>query len=167
MLLIALYAAAVIAAALIETTWMAHVAVLGVTPDLVLVFVSALALHRGCEVGAASGFGGGLLQDLLGGQSLGLLAGPNLIVGFVVGLFARTVYLESVLTPIAVVAAATVGYELLGFGVAAVAGYPLPPWTEGLKAVAVGACYNGIVAPLVFAWVRRAERWFRRADGTA
>jgi rod shape-determining protein MreD len=162
-----LYAAALLATALVDGAWMGRAAVLGVKPDLVLVLVSALALRRGPEVGASAGFAGGLLQDLLGGQSLGLLAGPKVVVGFVLGLFARTAYLDNLLTPFTLVAAGTVAAEVLGFGLSALTGYPLPSWPHGATAVAVAACYNGVVAPLVFAWVRRTERWLQRADSAA
>lgn len=162
-----LYAAVLLVAALIEGAWLGRVAVVGVRLDLVLVLVSALALRDGPEVGASVGLAGGLLQDLLGGQSLGLLAGPKVVVGFTLGLFARTVNLDNFLTPFILVAAGTVAAEVLGFGLRALTGHPLPSWPDGATAVAVAACYNGVVAPLVFAWVRRTERWLQRADSAA
>ncbi|MDR5684106.1 MAG: rod shape-determining protein MreD [Armatimonadota bacterium] len=166
LLRVALYAAALVVATLIESTWTARLALLGGRPDLVLVLVVALALHRGPELGAAVGLAGGLLQDLVGGQSLGLMAGPKLVVGFLLGLMTRTLYVENVLTPVALLAAATFANGFLELGLGALTGYAPPPWEDAAPTVAVAACYNGVVAPLVFAWVRRAERWFQRAAGT-
>ena len=59
----------------------------GVVPDVVLLYVALQALQYGRVAGAVSGFGAGLLMDLLTGAPLGLNALLKTIMGFVIGLF--------------------------------------------------------------------------------
>jgi len=60
----------------------------GVVPDVVLLFVSLVALKRGRLAGAVAGFSAGLLMDLLTNPTMfGVNALVKTILGFVVGLF--------------------------------------------------------------------------------
>jgi len=56
-----------------------------VTPDLPLIVVVLLALHRGSEVGCLAGLVTGLLQDAASGGLLGVQALTKALVGFALG----------------------------------------------------------------------------------
>jgi rod shape-determining protein MreD len=80
-----------IVAVAVQTSVLTNIAVAGVTCDLVLIVVIALALSRGPEWGALTGFAGGLLLDVVppadhtaGRWALGLA-----IAGYVAGLIRR------------------------------------------------------------------------------
>ena len=65
-----------------------RLALWGVVPDVVLLFVALTALKRGRLAGAVAGFSTGLLMDLLINPStLGLHALVKTVLGFVIGLF--------------------------------------------------------------------------------
>ncbi len=49
----------------VQTSMLPHFAVAGVTCDLVMIVVVALALARGPEWGAITGFAGGLMLDVV------------------------------------------------------------------------------------------------------
>jgi rod shape-determining protein MreD len=58
-----------------------------VVPDVVLLYVALQALQYGRVVGAVTGFGAGLLMDVLTGLPLGLNALIKTLMGFVIGFF--------------------------------------------------------------------------------
>ena len=89
-----------VVATLLQTTVAANIRILGANPDFVLVFVVAVALLRGAEIGAAFGFvAGGLVSIALfeppGVRSLALVA-----VGYLVGRYAETADLSPSVAPI-------------------------------------------------------------------
>lgn len=61
---IALAALFLIVAVTVQTSLLPHIAVAGVSCDLVMIVVVALALSRGAEWGAIAGFLGGLMLDV-------------------------------------------------------------------------------------------------------
>jgi rod shape-determining protein MreD len=102
-----------IVATLLQTTVAANIRILGANPDFVLVFVVAVALLRGAEIGAAFGFvAGGIVSIALfeppGVRSLALVA-----VGYLVGRYAETVDLSPSVAPIVSVFVATLVAESL------------------------------------------------------
>ncbi|GAA1677804.1 rod shape-determining protein MreD [Kribbella sp. NPDC056951] len=75
----------------IQTSVLTNIAVAGVTCDLVLIVVIALALSRGPEWGAIAGFVGGLLLDIVppADHTAGRWALALAIAGYVAGLIRR------------------------------------------------------------------------------
>jgi rod shape-determining protein MreD len=75
----------------IQTSVLTNIAVAGVTCDLVLIVVIALALSRGAEWGAITGFAGGLLLDIVppADHTAGRWALSLAIAGYVAGLIRR------------------------------------------------------------------------------
>src|SRR5262249_57557763 len=61
------------------------VTIAGVTPDVPLIMVVLLALRRGPEFGAFTGFVTGLMQDLAGGGLIGVQALTKSVIGFGIG----------------------------------------------------------------------------------
>jgi rod shape-determining protein MreD len=66
-------------------------------PDLILIVLISFSLRKGPNWGMTAGFGSGLLQDLIGGQIIGLTALAKTMAGFIAGILsgklaARTEY---------------------------------------------------------------------------
>jgi rod shape-determining protein MreD len=78
---------ALLIAVLVQVGLLAVLPLPGATPDLVLVLVAALAIARGPGVGAAAGFTGGLLLDLIppATHAAGQWALVLTLVGYVAG----------------------------------------------------------------------------------
>ncbi len=150
-----------LAAVAVEGAWGWRLAGWGGSPDLVLALVLAASLRAGPEAGALAGFAGGLLQDLAGGGPLGILAVAKLVVGFGVGSAARAVALDGVWVPTALALAATAAGGVAELGVVWVVGESTPHPSVWARSVAATACYNVLIAPLVFAAFRKAQRWKR------
>lgn len=73
-------------AAVVQSTWLERIRLLGGRPDLVLLLAVTWAIIRGANEGAIWGFVGGLFCDLLSGGGLGLWTISLTVVGFVSGL---------------------------------------------------------------------------------
>jgi rod shape-determining protein MreD len=75
----------------VQTSVLANIAVAGVTCDLTLIVVIALALSRGPEWGAIAGFVGGLLLDIVppADHTAGRWALSLAIAGYIAGLIRR------------------------------------------------------------------------------
>lgn len=75
----------------VQTSVLTNIAVAGVTCDLTLIVVIALALSRGPEWGALTGFAGGLLLDVVppADHTAGRWALSLAIAGYVAGLIRR------------------------------------------------------------------------------
>ena len=88
---IGLAALFLLVAVTVQTSVLSNIAVAGVTCDLVLIVVIALALSRGAEWGAIAGFSGGLLLDVVppADHTAGRWALALAIAGYVAGLIRR------------------------------------------------------------------------------
>ncbi|HEY0474185.1 MAG TPA: rod shape-determining protein MreD [Kribbella sp.] len=75
----------------VQASMLPHLAVAGVTCDLVMIVVVALALSRGPEWGAVTGFAGGLLLDVVppADHTAGRWALALALAGYVAGLIRR------------------------------------------------------------------------------
>ncbi|MFF0345987.1 rod shape-determining protein MreD [Kribbella sp. NPDC004875] len=75
----------------VQTSVLSNIAVAGVTCDLTLIVVIALALSRGPEWGAIAGFAGGLLLDVVppADHTAGRWALSLAVAGYVAGLIRR------------------------------------------------------------------------------
>lgn len=74
--------------------------VAGVKPDLILIFVIFNALLNGSRNGAVFGLVGGILQDLITGQFIGLNAISKALTGYIFGLAGKKLYKENIIIPI-------------------------------------------------------------------
>jgi rod shape-determining protein MreD len=154
----AAYGLLLLLAVAVEGAWAWRLGWGGGAADPVLLLVLAASLRRGPEVGALAGFAGGLLQDLAGGGPLGMVALSKSVVGLAAGTLARTLALEGAWAPAALAAAASVGAKLVELGLAWLAG-DAPLWLPWLAGTAATASYNALLAPIVFAGLRRVRRW--------
>ncbi len=78
--------------AVLQVTLLAKFQLLGVTPDLILIFVLCTGFFMGRYTGAIVGIGAGFLIESVGGVGMTLLPLFYLFLGYVAGYFARTVY---------------------------------------------------------------------------
>jgi rod shape-determining protein MreD len=72
-------------AAVVQSTWLEGVQLVGGRPDLVLLLAITWSIIRGAEEGALWGFIGGIFCDLLSGSGLGLWTVSLTLVGFMAG----------------------------------------------------------------------------------
>jgi rod shape-determining protein MreD len=133
-----------------------EVPVFGVNVDLSPLVVAFVGLLCGSMVGAVSGFAIGLLVDLALVQTLGVSSLIFTLIGYWAGRLRELRDPQAALTPLLVgasgSAAALIGYSLIEF----MLGVDAPVSFELLRQIVVGIVVNSIVAPAVWAIVRRA-----------
>jgi len=158
---------------ILQSTVFSHLTVAGIKPDLVLVFVVLYALLHGSYEGALMGLVGGMLQDLLFGQDLGMNTLAKLVVGFVFGILEKKIYKDNVLIPmvalfIGTLLNETILYFLRFFSylirptVGSVGSYFL-----AFKGVIISvAIYNACVAPFIYGRFYRSSHkgWLQNID---
>lgn len=135
---------------ILQSTLFTHLAIAGVKPDLILIFVVLYAFLNGPREGAVIGIIGGLVQDLLFGQYIGLNAITKLTVGFLFGYLERKIYKENLLIPMLVVFAATIANEsILYFFRSSVS--VLPGFLESLeRIILVMGFYNSFLTIFIY-----------------
>ena len=156
-----------VAALITNATFLPHLVVAGVKPDLPLLLVTSFGLLYGPRAGFLTGLVGGLLQDLLFGRVVGLFALTKAVTGYLAGLATGKVYRENPL----VVSAAFVAAALVHDGL-----FYLIFWNSGHQVFTFGVAgllgismlYNGMTGPFVHRWVyswnifERTKRLFDR-----
>ncbi len=140
--------------AVLGASAMPYVKVLGVTPDLVLIFAACWAMVRGQGEAMVVVPLAGLLRDLSSSDPLGtsvLALAPIVLLAAARDL--RPVETEFV-PALAVVGAGSLAYGVLSMSVLAAAGQEVP-WLDGLLRVLLpGAVVNALFTPIVYLPVR-------------
>jgi rod shape-determining protein MreD len=153
-------AVAIVIAAVLQAALAPHMAILGVTPNFLLLVVVTLAMVEGSTPGAVAGFVAGLLFDLLGSGPIGPGALVLTGVGYLAGTLANNMFAESWLMPVSVVFVASLLAELAYGGLLAIIGVETQFLGIVWKIVLPGAIYNTALAVLIYPWLAR----FLRAD---
>ncbi len=151
-------AAAVLAAALVQSTAGPDLAVAGAAPNLVLALVAARSWRAGLPGGLWMALGGGLLLDLAGQGPVGVHALALLAAAAVTGLLAERSNQANALIGALAAAPASAAYSLVVLTAAHLLRQPLPPPTVALLLVLVGAAYQ---TALGLALLIPMRRWAR------
>lgn len=122
----------------------------GVSPDLMLVVVAALALRTGALRGCVTGFCAGLVADVLppAYHTIGRYALVYCAIGYLVGLAREEIEDSAVLSVLAVASAAVAGtllYTLLGV----VLGDPRVTGAAMARVMPLSVLYDVVLSPFV------------------
>ncbi|MDR2634126.1 MAG: rod shape-determining protein MreD [Treponema sp.] len=143
-----------LAAAMLQSTLLARLAVYRAVPDLVLGIIIYMAYMHGTMTGQLTGFFSGLVLDLLSAAPLGLNALIRTLIGAAAGLMKERFFLDPLFLPMALCAGATLFKALLlaGLHLLFTQGVPAYPLKE--PALWVELVGNGLSAPLLFAFLK-------------
>jgi rod shape-determining protein MreD len=141
-------------AAIVQSSILSLVVVLGGTPDLVLVVLVAVALLRGSIFGAAAGFWAGLLVDTATLDTLGVTALLLTIAGYWIGRYGETTARDRTHAPFTSVVVVTVIAIVGSLVLAYVLGEPAPAGAA-FSSVPASVVLNLILTLPVYALVRR------------
>lgn len=150
--------AALAGALVLQVAVAPHLAIGGVVPNLFLLVVLTLALLEGRSAGAAAGFAGGLLFDLLGTGPIGAAALVFAVTGYIAGSLSENLFAEGWLMPLTVVFVASLSAEIAYALVLAVLGVGSPFWPTLTGVILPAAVYNGALALLLYPWLARFLR---------
>ncbi len=144
--------------ALIQTTAMPQLRILGVKPELMLLMVLAWSLLRGVGEGLMWAFFGGMIWDIFSGGPLGASALALVVVSFVSGLTQGSVTRSSFVLPIGIALLGTLIYHSLFLLILQLARGNVP-WLDSLFGVTLPSlAVNALLMPVVFqmlAWLDR------------
>jgi rod shape-determining protein MreD len=142
-------------AAILQSSIVGSIDLLGGTPDLLLVTLVAIALLRGAVFGAAAGFFAGLVLDTANLARLGETSFLLTLAGYWIGRYGETTGRDRSHAPLLSVAVVTVLYA---FGVAAlhvVLGDPVDARHVLLESLFPSVLLNLLLTFPVYALVRR------------
>jgi rod shape-determining protein MreD len=140
----------------LQTTWVRHLEVGGLQPDLVLLTVVFIAMLAGHAEAAVLGFVIGLCQDAYSPQDLGLNALAKSLVGFAVGIGRGGILANTAQVQVVVVVVAVLVHDLiyyLGSGVTTMSQVPFLLMRFGIGR----ALYTGFIG-LFIAWLLHVRR---------
>jgi rod shape-determining protein MreD len=136
--------------AILQVSVMPYIQILGVTPDLVLIFVACWAVIRGYEEAAIVAPLAGFLKDLATSDPIGMSA----IALAPIVLLAAAVRMRAVdtefLPTVVVVASGSLAYGIISMIVLAATGQSIA-WNDSLVRVVLPSCLvNALFTPLIY-----------------
>lgn len=147
-----------VAVVMLQTAVFPQARIFGVVPEIGLVVIVALAFIAGPSAGSVFGFAAGFSLDLFLQTPLGLSAFVWTIVGYGVGILQGAVLRSAWwFAPVLTFVAGLVGGALFIVVGALVGQGQLWGWSSA-RTVLIAACYDALLAPLVFPIVRFALR---------
>ncbi len=153
--LLARVAALAVVVVFVQIGVVSEVPVFGINADLTPLLVAFVGLLAGSTVGAACGFGVGLLVDLALLQTLGVTSLVFTLIGYWAGRLRELRDPQAALTPLlvgtAAAAASLVGYSLMEF----LLGVDAPVSLDLLRQIVLGTVVDTIIAVPMWGVVRR------------
>jgi rod shape-determining protein MreD len=144
------WAAVIITAALLQTTWLDEISVSGARPDLMAIIVVYFALASGSERAMATGVLGGLFQDMASNYVLGHHVLSLVTVGYVVGRVSRRLVTDHPGVKAALVFCASLVNGVLVTLVLFVQNPDTAAVSTVVSRTVPTAFYTALVTPLVF-----------------
>ncbi|WP_294429943.1 rod shape-determining protein MreD [uncultured Treponema sp.] len=133
-----------------ETAILSNLMVLPAVPDLLLIVTLFVSVHNGRLFGVSSGFLSGLFLDFLSASPFGLNCLLRTIIGYVAGLFNKTLNMGGIFLPILIGFLATLLKVLLVGMISFVFVDSVVSYTLFSKEFLFEIAANSLLTPLVF-----------------
>lgn len=98
---------------ILQTSVFELIKLAGITPNILLILISSVAVMRGQKPGMIVGFFCGLLMDIFYGSTIGGFAFLYMVFGFVDGFFNRIYYSDDNILPLVLIGVNDLIYGLL------------------------------------------------------
>jgi rod shape-determining protein MreD len=154
-------------ATFLQTTVAPNIRILGANPDFVLIFVVAVALLRGAEIGAAFGFVAGGIVSLALFEPPGVRSLTLIAVGYLAGRYAETADLPPTVAPVVCVFVGSLIAETLSLLAQFLLGRQAPLFYLAGRWIIPLLILNTLLAAplyLVARWWMRGERRVRISE---
>lgn len=120
----------------------------GVKPDITFIAVIYFAYTFGSFYGEVTGFISGILHDAISNSPLGLLAFPKMALGYLAGMFGRSILRENILTVFLMLFAASILKGIITLLLCYL--FDTGSISAILNIILPEAFYNGLLAPPLF-----------------
>ncbi len=150
----------VILSVAIQATWLAGLNLpWQIIPDLVLILVISYGLLRGPDEGLLFGLLAGFFLNLLSGGVIGIEALSKMLAGYCAGLLEKNIFKDNLLVPFIAVLFGTLLFNTFSvvMHMAFMANFNF--WGAIISIVLPQALYNAVLAPLVYFYLLKAERF--------
>ena len=145
--------------ALLQSTVVSHVRILGVSPDMVLLFVVSWVLLQGRQEGLLAALVGGLMVDALSGGPFGLTVLSLVVVSLAAAVGERNLFRAAWFLPYITIFLATGLFYGVFLFLAQMTGRALPwgpaLWRVALPAMVINTAFMSLVYTLTHALSRR------------
>ncbi|MCL5973500.1 MAG: rod shape-determining protein MreD [Ferrimicrobium sp.] len=141
-------------AVVVQRSGVGDLTLVGVHPDFVMMMVAAVGVYRGREIGALTGFFGGLLVDSFLTTPFGISALVLCVVGYLAGEIERMGATTPLALKILIVGAASVVGEVLSSLVLYLLGLGNPLRAKTLDEVIIVGGINLVLAPIALGLCR-------------
>lgn len=150
---------------ILQSTLFSHLTLFGIKPDIVTTLVVLFSMIKGPKAGAKAGLVGGLLQDIMFGQFLGLNTLTKMFTGYLFGLLERKIYKDNFFIPIVVVFAGTFVSETI-FYVLRSAVLPTVDYFSTLRRMTLYvALYNCLITAFIYPrFYKSSQKGWLRSD---
>ena len=145
-------------AAILQVTLFASIDVAGGTADVLLLSLVAIALVRGAVAGAAAGFFGGLLVDVMTLDTLGVAALLYALAGYWTGRYGETTGRDRAHAPLLAVVVVTIAIACSGLGLHFLLGEDVSARRALFDSLLPGLALNLLLGGPVWALSRRLLR---------
>ncbi len=151
-------AGALLGAFVLQVMIAPHIAIFGVTPNLLLLVVITLAFVEGSSAGATVGFIAGILMDLLSTGPIGAWALVMSVTGYLSGSLTRNLFAEGWLAPVTIGVITALVADFAYLVVVTVIGVGPAFWPALGRLVLPRAVYNAVLVMLFYPWLARFLR---------
>lgn len=144
--------------AILQSSLITRIQVLGVSPDLMLLFIVSWALLEGTHEGLFASLVGGLALDALSGAPFGLSVLSLAAVSYLASVGAKNVFRTAILLPYVAIALATLIYNSIFLGLLRIMGRTVLWWPTLWRVVLPNILVNAVCMPLVYnlvLWIHR------------
>ena len=142
-------------AAVLQSTLLARIPLLGAVPDIALVILVYSAYVNGMMAGQLSGFFYGITLDILSAAPPGLNPLVRTLIGALTGLMKGTFFLDSFLLPMILCASATLLKALIILLLSLIFMGAVPSYSFTSPVLWVELGLNTLIAPFIFALLKR------------
>ncbi len=138
---------------IVQSSLFPFIRIKGATPDTLMMIVVSFALQTGSISGAMIGFIGGLIQDIIYGDPLGVYAVIYMLIGFAAGYVHDKIFVDNIFFPsvFAFLGCVLKGLMLMVYMFFLRSGVTLGYSLKNL--VLPEAIYTVIFAPLIYYWI--------------
>lgn len=151
---------------MLSETWLPHIRICEVQPDLLLLYIVFLGILEGPVYGGVAGGILGFISDMMIGQYIGLGMLGRILAGMVAGYLGEKFYRDNYWIPIAATVLAVVITEGVFWFGANLLGWQLSLWAYTLPYMLIASLYNGILAPFLYVlfYFCYEKGWLKKID---
>ncbi|MGI1691532.1 rod shape-determining protein MreD [Thermoanaerobacter uzonensis] len=144
---------------ILQSTLFRFIDIFGVKPDAVFIVVLSFSLLNGSWEAIYLSLFGGLIQDILFNNALGVTTFPLLIVSYITGLLSKSVFKESSFVAFVFVFLGTLLYNLVTMFSMVLMKYEFNFLSDFMNIAMIQAVYNSIITVFAYRYLVSFNRY--------